>query len=56
MLVLIKNATSAAPTYTKDLIGAASAARYDFPNLVFDSLGRAVTTYSSNDVAYAQSP
>jgi hypothetical protein len=54
VLIRITNANTASASATKELIGPGSGARYDYPNLVFDSSGRAVTTYNSANVAYAQ--
>lgn len=56
VLVRFANADAASPTATKELIGPGGNAnkRYDFPNLVFDSSGRAVASFDSDGVAYAQ--
>ncbi len=56
VLILISNADTAGATWTKDLVGSGSGARYDFPNLVFDEQGRAVTSFKSSWVAYARTP
>jgi len=54
VLIRITNANTPSASATKERIGSGSGNRYDFPNLVFDTQGRAVTTYNSAFVAYAQ--
>lgn len=62
VLIRITNASSAAPTYTKEAIGTGesgtlactSTDRYDFAQLVFDSQGRAVVSFHGAWAAYAQ--
>lgn len=55
VLIRIQGANTATPTYTKESIGPPGDinTRYDFPNLVFDNLGRAVMSHNSAFVAYA---
>lgn len=55
VLIRIDNATSPSATWTKDVVGPGGSTneRYDYPNLVFDSQGRAIMSYKGSWVAYA---
>jgi hypothetical protein len=53
LLFRVDNPKSPTPTITKELIGNHQNVRYDFPNVLFDTSGRLITTYDGGRVAYA---